>query len=300
MITGTFLDETSHDIPSANWGPEEWARDFATMKADGIDTVILNRAGYADRATFDSPTLRRRHPHLLVEEDLAGLFLGLAEQWDIGLWFGTYDSGECWSSGRHAEESDINRAVADEVWERYGHSRAFRGWYVSQEIDVLDASQGRACGTLTRHLRQLSALPVVIAPTLPVSLPEPERAKAFARLAELCDIVVLREREVPSRDLPARLAANVELARAQRLTCWADAESFERDGRRGSFPIAWPKLRFKMEAAVAARVDKLITSEYSHFMSPHSIFCSAHMLHRRYREWLATQMTSATPTDLRA
>ena len=27
-ITGTFLDEITHDIPSANWGPEEWAADF--------------------------------------------------------------------------------------------------------------------------------------------------------------------------------------------------------------------------------------------------------------------------------
>lgn len=25
-ITGTFLDEITHDIPSQNWGQEEWAR----------------------------------------------------------------------------------------------------------------------------------------------------------------------------------------------------------------------------------------------------------------------------------
>jgi hypothetical protein len=287
MITGTFLDETSHEIPSANWGPEEWARDFAAMKADGIDTVILNRAGFADRATFDSAVLRRRHPHLLVQEDLVGMFLGLAEQKDIGLWFGTYDSGECWSSGRHAEEADISRALADEVWERYGRSRAFRGWYVGQAIDVLDPNQVRACEALTLHLRQLSALPVVVAPALRASLSKPERAKAFSHLAGMCDIVVLREGDDPSRDLPDRISASVELARSHRLVCWSDAESFERGTQ--SFPIAWPKLRFKMEAAVAARVDKLITFEYSHFMSPHSMFSSAHMLHRRYREWLATQ-----------
>ena len=258
------------------------------MKADGIDTLILNRAGFADRATFDSAVLRRRHPRLLVQEDLVGLFLGLSEQKDIGLWFGTYDSGECWSSGRHAEEADISRALADEVWERYGRSRAFRGWYVAQAVDVLDASQARACEALTRHLRQLSALPVVIAPALRATLPEAERVKAFARLAELGDIVVLRESDVPSKDLPDRIAADAELARAQRLTCWSEAESCEQRGAN-AFPIAWPKLRSMMEAAGAAGVEKLITFEYSHFMSPHSIFASAHMLHRRYREWLATQ-----------
>jgi len=45
-ITGIFLDEVSHDIPSANWGPAEWAADFDAMAAVGIDTVILIRAGY--------------------------------------------------------------------------------------------------------------------------------------------------------------------------------------------------------------------------------------------------------------
>ena len=42
-ITGTFLDEISHDIPHQNWGEKEWDQDFAYMKSIGIDTVIDNR-----------------------------------------------------------------------------------------------------------------------------------------------------------------------------------------------------------------------------------------------------------------
>ena len=30
-ITGTFLDEISHDIPHQNWGEKEWDQDFAYM-----------------------------------------------------------------------------------------------------------------------------------------------------------------------------------------------------------------------------------------------------------------------------
>ena len=41
-ITGTFLDEISHDIPHQNWGMKEWDQDFQHMKAIGIDTVIVN------------------------------------------------------------------------------------------------------------------------------------------------------------------------------------------------------------------------------------------------------------------
>ena len=44
-ITGTFLDEISHDIPHQNWGEKEWDQDFAYMKAIGIDTVIDIRCG---------------------------------------------------------------------------------------------------------------------------------------------------------------------------------------------------------------------------------------------------------------
>ena len=34
-ITGTFLDEISHDIPHQNWGRKEWDQDFAAMKSIG-------------------------------------------------------------------------------------------------------------------------------------------------------------------------------------------------------------------------------------------------------------------------
>nr|MCU0335970.1 DUF4434 domain-containing protein [Chitinophagaceae bacterium] len=44
-ITGTFLDEISHDIPHQNWGRRQWQTDFEHMAAMGIDTVILIRSG---------------------------------------------------------------------------------------------------------------------------------------------------------------------------------------------------------------------------------------------------------------
>ena len=57
LITGTFLDEISHDIPHQNWGEKEWDRDFAAMKSAGIDTVILIRCGHKRFITFPSKYL---------------------------------------------------------------------------------------------------------------------------------------------------------------------------------------------------------------------------------------------------
>ena len=59
-ITGTFLDEISHDIPHQNWGEKEWDQDFAYMKAIGIDTVIDIRCGYRKFITYPSPYLLKK------------------------------------------------------------------------------------------------------------------------------------------------------------------------------------------------------------------------------------------------
>lgn len=56
-ITGTFLDEISHDIPHQNWGEKEWDIEFGHMKAIGIDTVIMIRSGYRKFITFPSEYL---------------------------------------------------------------------------------------------------------------------------------------------------------------------------------------------------------------------------------------------------
>ena len=59
-ITGTFLDEISHDIPHQNWGEKEWDRDFRYMKSIGIDTVIVIRSGYRKFITYPSPYLLKK------------------------------------------------------------------------------------------------------------------------------------------------------------------------------------------------------------------------------------------------
>lgn len=299
MITGTFLDEISHDIPSANWSREEWTRDFEAMKAFGIDTVILIRAGYQDRCAFESKVLRKRHGYLIVQEDLVGLFLELAQKNGMTLFFGTYDSGVHWMKGEHQAEIDVNLAFTEEFFERYGKSPAFGGWYISHEINTFDDSVMRVYESLARHLRSLKKAPILISPYIrgakqfgtTIALDEHERewAQVFARIEGLVDIVAFQDGQVEYVKLPEFLELNSRLARKHGLTCWSNTESFDRDVHIKFPPIAWPKLRHKIEAAQAAGVDKLITFEFSHFLSPNSMFPSAKGLHRFYMEWKRAQ-----------
>jgi hypothetical protein len=51
----------------------------------------------------------------------------------------------------------------------------------------------------------------------------------------------------------------------------------------------------RRRALVQPYVSKVITFEFSHFMSPNSMWPSARMLYQRYREFVAYRRTHAEP-----
>ena len=118
-ITGTFLDEISHDIPHQNWGEKEWDADFAHMRSIGIDTVIMIRSGYRKFITYPSKYLIGKGCYA-PSTDLLDMFLRLADKHGLKFYFGLYDSGHYWDTGDMSKETEYNRYVIDEVWENYG------------------------------------------------------------------------------------------------------------------------------------------------------------------------------------
>ena len=106
-ITGTFLDEISHDIPHQNWGEKEWEQDFAHMKAIGIDTVIMIRSGYRKFITFPSEYLLQKRGCYMPSVDLVDMYCRLAEKHGMKFYFGLYDSGKYWDTG------DLNWEIED-------------------------------------------------------------------------------------------------------------------------------------------------------------------------------------------
>lgn len=133
-ITGTFLDEISHDIPHQNWGEKEWDTEFTYMKAIGIDTVIMIRSGYRKFITYPSEYLLSKGCYM-PSVDLLDMFLRLASKHGIQFYFGLYDSGKYWDTGDLSYEVEDNKYVIDEVWQKYGSKySSFKGWYISGEI----------------------------------------------------------------------------------------------------------------------------------------------------------------------
>ena len=85
-ITGTFLDEISHDIPHQNWGEKEWDQDFQNMKRIGIDTVIMIRSGYRKFITYPSKYLLSKGCYM-PSVDLVDMYLRLAEKYKMKFYF---------------------------------------------------------------------------------------------------------------------------------------------------------------------------------------------------------------------
>jgi hypothetical protein len=307
IITGTFLDEISHDIPHQNWGKEEWDKDFAYMKAVGIDTVIMIRSGYRRFLTYPSEYLIGKGCYR-PPVDLLEMFLQLSEKHGMQFYFGLYDSGHYWDTGDMQPEIDDNRFVIDEVWRKYGHYKSFKGWYLSMEISRKTKGAADAFYTLGKQCKEVSnGLPTFISPWMDgrkavmaassaltkeeaVSLAEHEKewSEIFDRIKGSVDAVAFQDGHIDYHELDDFFAVNKKMADKYGLKCWTNAESFDRDMPIKFLPIKFEKLKLKLEAAARAGYDKAITFEFSHFMSPQSAYLQAGHLYNRYREYIDT------------
>ena len=305
LITGTFIDEISHDIPHQNWSAKEWDQDFQHMAAMGIDTVIMIRSGYRKFITYPSAYLIRQGCYA-PPLDLVELFLTLADKYGMNFYFGLYDSSKYWDTGDMQHEIDHNKFVIDEVWKQYGHYKSFKGWYLSMEISRKTKGAIEAFSALGKQCKDVSnGLPTFISPWIDgkkavlaasgqiskseaVSVAEHEKewTEIFDGIKGAVDAVAFQDGHIDYNELEDFFTVNKKMADQFGMQCWTNAESFDRDMPIKFLPIKFEKLKLKLEAAKRAGYDKAITFEFSHFMSPQSMYTSAHHLYNRYMEYL--------------
>ena len=196
------------------------------------------------------------------------------------------------------------RRLIEEVWTRYGERRAFKGWYLSKEIAENNppvvaefCRYSRLCKTIAPDL------PIMISPGMrgrKAWLPDDPKAhdldfaaheaaweEVMSRISGLVDIIAFQDGHVTFDELPRALAINKRIADKYGIETWTNCESFDRDMPFRFPPIKWEKLLLKLKAAEAAGIEKALTFEFSHFMSPNSFWRSAGHLYNRYREYLA-------------
>ncbi|MCH5215303.1 MAG: DUF4434 domain-containing protein [Muribaculaceae bacterium] len=305
-ITGTFLDEISHDIPHQNWGEAEWDKDFQHMKNIGIDTVIMIRSGYRKQITYPSEYLIGKGCYK-PSKDLLDMYLRLADKYGMKFYFGLYDSGKYWDTGDMTWEVEHNKYVIDEVWKNYGekYPNAFGGWYISGEISRATKGAIDAFHAMGKQCKDVSGgLPTFISPWIDgkkavaaasgnlskaegvsVEQHEKEWNEIFDGIHDVVDACAFQDGHIDYDELDAFFTVNKKMADRYGMKCWTNAESFDRDMPIKFFPIKFDKLRLKLEAAKRAGYDKAITFEFSHFMSPQSAYLQAGHLYDRYKDY---------------
>lgn len=301
-ITGTFLDEISHDIPHQNWGLKEWDQDFAFMKAIGIDTVIMIRSGYRKFITWPSEHLLGKGCYM-PSVDLLEMFLSLADKHGMNFYFGLYDSGVYWDTGNMLAEAEVNMFVIEEVWKQYGHHQSFKGWYLSTEISRSNKTAVPCFHQMGKQCKDVSGgLPCFISPwidgkkavmgtdskskkSVSVRQHEKEWNEIFDGIHDVVDACAFQDGHIDYDQLDDFFTVNKKLADKYGMSCWTNAETFDRDMPIDFLPIKFDKLRMKLEAAARCGYDKAITFEFSHFMSPQSAYIQARHLHDRYKEY---------------
>lgn len=303
-ITGTFLDEVTCDIAGHNWGPTEWETEFRTFAETGIDTVILIRAGWANRLSHPSTAISSRVKTLPVYYDMVELFLTLSDRYGLRFYFGLYDSMVHWNRNDWKGEVELNRPYIAEVWQNYGHHESFAGWYLPHETydsgsRIVDLNR-----TLAEICKNTRDLPVLSSPYWlgrydmnngfggplghPHTLEEMvvQWDEVLHAYSGLVDVAAFQDGTVYEQDLGPTLAEMRRLADSAGIELWTNVESFDRDMPIKFPPIEWRKLVHKLTAA-EPYVEKAITFEFSHFLSPNSMWPSARSLHARYQEYLA-------------
>ncbi|MBE6380838.1 MAG: DUF4434 domain-containing protein [Lentisphaerae bacterium] len=304
-ITGTFIDEISHDIPHQNWGEKEWEQDFIAMKAIGIDTVIMIRCYCQRFMTYPSEYLIKHCGGFRPPVDLVELYLTLADKYDMDFYFGLYDGG-CmfypWYEGALLKDIDPTKAVIDEVYERYSHHKSFKGWYLNREMSLGGGPQVvdemlKFNTVISQYAKNVSnGMPTMMSPYFsgvkagwqkPSTMEDHYKIwqDLFGELSGSVDIVAFQDGHCDYHELEDYIAMNTELASRFNVKVWTNCESFDRDMPINFLPIKWEKMLLKLEAARKAGVDKAITFEFSHFMSPNSCYRAAGHLYNRYREY---------------
>ncbi len=307
VITGTFLDEITTDIPSNNWGPEEWDRDFASMREMGIKRVFMIRAGFNRFLAYPSRFIPQKRKTYPVHQDFIRLFLQLAEKHGMEFWPGNYVGHN--TRGEYFNDLDFDKTVADEIWEHYGQrSPAFGGWYFSKEIGRCEARETEIFLKLASHCKKISGnkpimvspyisllpdvprnagghIPEWMEPPMDFSLFREEWDKLFRSLAGGVDILAFQDGYIPYLYFGEICRIMKELGEKHGIKVWMNCESFDRDKPFRFPPINWNTMRCKLESAAEAGIREAITFEYSHFMSPYSLWPSAGHLRKRYMEW---------------
>lgn len=292
-LSGTFIDAIACDIPSNNWTPDVWEREFARYNEIGIDEAYIIRVGWQDSSCYKSEVMKTT---LYNDTDMVQLLLDLGAKYNVGIYLGMFDTCKFWLLNDWENEIAVNLDLIDELMARYGDHPAFKGWYMSHE-GSMEHHQTRIWKPLCNKIRSFDSVrPIMVSPRYAGAkydprcvIPPEVHAKHFDYILNemegLINIYAPMDGHVHFNQLESYMSVTAELMQKYGVDFWTNLETFDRDMPWRFPPIEWAKFRHKLEVA-QKYVSKVISFEVPHFMSPDSIYPSAGCLYNTYKNYL--------------
>ena len=292
-ISATFIDDVTYDIPSSNWTEEQWQKELDYMLEVGIDTVVTIRGVFYNKANYPSdifPNLKKK------DEDFIGFLLKETEKRDMKVYLGLYISDLSWGLGDVKKEVKNNELFIDEIMARYGNYSSLIGWYIPHESHYNGSSLKETMGSLAKLCKEKTPdKQVLVSPFFNSSVMctgytfTPERtAEEWDKIWEFggkyIDACAFQDGTASLTELGDYLNWVKKACDQHKISLWSNVETFERDVRNMFFPIPFDVMRKKIEIA-KPYVDNFITFEFSHFLSPQSMFPSARNLNALYKDY---------------
>jgi len=298
LITGSFLDiqhvnnwDAQYWIDECReWREENWTALVAQMKAAGLDTAILTNCALWGRPLYPAnrQTVGAQWP--MPCPDPVGAIVRACEQHGLGLYLGLGAFGR-YSLNANPDlspEHDTWLAnMAEDLREKYGHSRALQGFYLSTEAHAVKGGglfEPADCEKTARFVRAIRGrVPGTKLMMSPAHLgrPRPEQLDPLQRQLEQLNVDIIAyqdhagfEKLYPSLNFNEAaegyaLIKPLHAKAGQQL--WVNCEVFDYtekrpDGRRVCTPCAFERLQRQLLAA-APVADKLIIYQYQGLMN---------------------------------
>ena len=293
-LAGTFIQYQGWMM---DMNANKWRAEIDAMRFARLHWIILQRLGVGDRRFFtDEPGAT----------DPTAVILEHADKHGLAVFIGLLDDPAWWEKAAKSDYldglADRNAEFASVLWKRYGKHPSFAGWYIPQEICCSGLSDDLAA-KLARYLHAVSAKckrlaggkPVAIAPFWSKEAKPSTVRKDLTRLFADAgvDIAMLQD-GVGAKGWHEDVERISEFFLAARNACleagvrlWSDLECFQlipadtaqnggnpREGsprfaQKPGFVPATAKRIARQLAAAAPFVERFVTFDFFHYMSPH-------------------------------
>lgn len=292
-INATFIDEISFDIPSSNWSLKQWAKDLNNMKKVGINTVVIMRTVFYGKCIYNS---KHFASFMYRNEDFLDFIMSECDKKHINVYVGLHIKDLTWGDGDYEFETKENDILTDEILSSYNHHKSFVGWYIPHETSINNYNIIPTMTNLCKMCKEKSPdKKVIISPFFrsrlnwPNDVYSPEKTfktwdEIFASCGKYIDICAFQDGTVYLEDYESYLKEVRRVCDKYKIDLWANVETFERDVRNLFFPIQFEILKKKIDIA-KPYVKGMITFEFSHFLSPQSIFESGRNLNKLYTKF---------------